>query len=104
MYPLVRMRRLGDNVLVQVPPEPDLVDLLGEEELVLLPAREDLDEGAVAGHGGAALHSLPRHDGVPLRRVQRRPQVEQLVELEERKERNNRSTQLKGENLTAMDG
>ena len=76
------MRRLGDHVLVQVPPEPGQVGLLGEEELVLLAAREDLDEGAVAGHGGAALHRLPRHHGVSLRRLQR-PQVEQLAELKE---------------------
>jgi len=81
--PLVRVRRLGDHdVLVQVPPEPGHVCLLGEEELVLLPAREHLDEGAVAGDGDAALDRLPRHDGVPLRRFQRPPQVEQLAELQ----------------------
>lgn len=76
------MRRLGEHVLVQVPPEPRQVRLLGEEELVLLPAREDLDEGAASGDGDAALHRLPRHHRVPLRRVQR-PQIEQLGELEE---------------------
>ncbi|WVZ65155.1 hypothetical protein U9M48_014564 [Paspalum notatum var. saurae] len=65
-----------------VPPEPGEVGLLGEEELVVLAARDDLDEGAVAGHGDAALHGLPRHHRVPLRRLQR-PQVEQLAELVE---------------------
>ena len=79
--PLVRVRRLGDHVLVQAPPEPGHVCLLGEEELVLLPAREHLDEGAVAGHGDAALDRLPRHDRIPFRRLQR-PQVEQPAELQ----------------------
>lgn len=83
--PVVRVRRLGGHVLVQAPPEPGRVGLLGEEELVLLPAREHLDEGAVAGRGHAALDRLPRHDRVPFRRLQR-PQVEQLGELEEWKE------------------
>lgn len=78
---MVRVRRLGDHVLVQVPPEPSQVGLPGEEELVLLPAREHLDEGTVAGHGHAALERLPRHDRVPLRRLQR-PQIEQPAELE----------------------
>lgn len=82
---MVRVRRLGGHVLVQAPPEPGRVGLLGEEELVLLPAREHLDEGAVAGRGDAALDRLPRHDRVPFRRLQR-PQVEQLGELEEWKE------------------
>lgn len=82
---MVRVRRLGGHFLVQAPPEPGRVGLLGEEELVLLPAREHLDEGAVAGRGDAALDRLPRHDRVPFRRLQR-PQVEQLGELEEWRE------------------
>jgi hypothetical protein len=69
--PLVRMRRLGDHVLLEVPPEPGHVRLLGEEELVLLPPREDLDQGPVAGHGHAVLDGLPRHDRISICRFER---------------------------------
>ena len=81
--PLVRMGRLGDHVLLKVPPEPGQVRLLCEEELVLLPPREDLDQGPVAGHGHAAVDGLPRNDGVSMCRLEH-PHVEQLAELEKR--------------------
>ena len=79
-YSLIRVRGVGDHVLLQVLLEPGQVRLLGEEELVLLPPREDLDKGAVIGRR-AALDGVPRHDRVSLRQI-KHPQVEQIAELE----------------------
>ena len=78
-YPLISVRRLCDHVLLQVLLEPGQVRLLGEEELLLLPPREYLDKDPVVGHG--ALDGVPRHDRVPLGRVEH-PQVEQIAELD----------------------
>ena len=79
MYPLIRVRRLRDHVLLQVLLKPGQVRLLGEEELLLLPPREYLDEDPVIGRGG--LDGVPRHDRVALSRVEH-PQVEQIAELD----------------------
>jgi hypothetical protein len=73
------MRRLCDHVLLQVLLEPGKVCLIGEEELVLLPACEDLHQDPVI-RGAAILDGVPSHDRVALRRVEH-PQVEQLAEL-----------------------
>lgn len=79
-YSLIRVRGVCDHILLQVLLEPGQVCLLGEEELVLLPPREDLDKGTVVGRR-AALDGVPRHDRVSLRQV-KHPQVEQVAELE----------------------